>query len=60
MIEVKLDAVAELLVGGVVTDAGNAGCTTDVPNVRGMLAVEDTIEVADVVVAAKVGDDAPT
>jgi hypothetical protein len=62
VIEVELDVVLE---DAVVTEAGNAGCTTDVPDVnRGTLVVEETIEVAaivvaDVVVAAMVGVDAP-
>ena len=61
MVEVELDVV----LGDVaVTEAGNAGCTTDVPDVRDTLVVEETIEVADVVVTdvaavAMASDDAP-
>ena len=54
-----------VLEDAVVTEAGNAGCTIDVPDVRDTLVVEETIEIADVVVAdvaavARVGDDALT
>lgn len=61
VIEVELDVVLE---DAVVTEAGNSGCTTDVPDVRDTPAVEVAIEVddvvvADVVVVAMVGDDAP-
>jgi hypothetical protein len=61
MVDVELDIV----LGDVaVTEAGNAGCTTDVPDVRDTLVVEETIEVANVVVTdvaavAMAGDDAP-
>jgi hypothetical protein len=60
MVEVELDIV----LGDVaVTEAGNAGCTTDVPDVRDTLVVEETIElpgvVADVAAVAMIGDVAP-
>lgn len=60
MVEVELDVV----LGDVaVTEAGNAGCTTDVPDVRDTLVVEEMIElpgvVADVAAVAMIGDVAP-
>lgn len=60
VVEVELNVV---LADVTVTEAGNAGCTTDVPDVRDTLVVEDAIEVsnvvAGVVAVAMVGDDAP-
>lgn len=60
VIEVKLDIV---LAVSVATEAGNAGCTTDVPDVRDTLVVEETNElpdvVADVAAVAMAADDAP-
>lgn len=61
MIEVGLDFILEVELA----EAGNTGCTTDVPDAkRGTLVVEVSIEVADVVIAdvsmiAIVGVDAP-
>lgn len=63
-----VDTVIELELGivlgdVVVTEAGNTGCTTDVPDVRGTLVVEVMTDVSDVgvdvIAVAIVADDAP-